>query len=170
MTRMEIRAFHPGDWMLYRDARLAALQESPDAFGSPYALNAGFSDAVWRSRLDGLMPNEDFPIAAMVDDAVAGMAWVTIKADEPETAHLFQMWVAPSYRGQRLARQMLDAAIEWARRSGARRIALAVTLGASPARRLYESAGFEPDGEPEPLREGSALQVQPMARSLAGGL
>ena len=169
MTRLQIRSLRPTEWQRYRDARLAALQESPDAFGSAYALNSTFTDDVWRSRLEGVDPGADFPVVATINEIVAGMAWVKIPADEPDTAHLFQMWVAPEFRGQGFALRMLEAAIEWAQRNGARTIQLAVTFGASPARRLYEAAGFEPIGESEPLRDGSALQVQPMALLIAGG-
>ncbi|MDZ7825378.1 MAG: GNAT family N-acetyltransferase [Gammaproteobacteria bacterium] len=169
MTRVQIRSFRPTDWELYRDVRLAALQESPDAFGSTYALNSTFDDDVWRSRLEGLAPDADFPLVATINGIVGGMAWVRIAPDEPDTAHLFQMWVAPEFRGQGVAREMLHAAIEWAGHNEARTTELAVTRGASPARRLYESIGFEPTCEPEPLREGSALRVQPMVLALADG-
>lgn len=169
MTRVQIRSFLPNEWEAYRDTRLAALQDSPDAFGSTYALSSSFDDDVWRSRLQALEPDADFPIVAMVDGAVGGMAWAKITADEPNTAHLFQMWVVPEFRCRGIARQMLHASIEWAQRNGAPRIELAVTLGDSPARRLYESVGFEPDGEPEPLRDGSAIEVQPMVLAIPGG-
>ena len=169
LARVQIRSFRPTEWEVYRDVRLAALRDSPDAFGSTYTLNSTFDDDVWRARLEGLAPDADFAIAATTNDIVGGMAWVRITADEPDIAHLFQMWVAPEFRGQGVARRILHAAIEWAQRNGARTIELAVTIGASPARRLYETVGFEPVGEPEPLRDGSTLQVQPMALLIAGG-
>ncbi|MEE4299399.1 MAG: GNAT family N-acetyltransferase [Pseudomonadales bacterium] len=169
MTSVLIRSFLPSEWTLYRDTRLAALHDAPDAFGSTFAQNRTYDDAVWRARLEGLDPKADNPLLALVDDAVGGMAWITIKAERPDTAQLFQMWVAPEHRGRGVGRGLLAAAIDWARLNGARTVELGVTVGASPARRLYESAGFRPTHETEPLREGSALRMQPMALTLADG-
>jgi len=167
MKPPEIRPFRPAEWRQYRDLRLAALKDAPDAFGSTWAVNARLDDAAWRSRLQGLDPARDFPIAATADGVLGGMAWARIEADRPETAQLFQMWVAPPLRGRGIARQILQAAIAWSRYRGARIMDLGVTLGDSPARRLYESAGFTVNGEPEPLRDGSPLRIQPMTLILA---
>jgi ribosomal protein S18 acetylase RimI-like enzyme len=72
------------------------------------------------------------------------------------------MWIHPSFRRMGLGRQLLDAAIDWARAQKADYVDLGVTCGDSAARRLYERAGFVPIGAPEPLRPGSQTMAQPM--------
>jgi hypothetical protein len=52
--------------------------------------------------------------------------------------------------------------MEWATALGAISMQLSVTCGDTPARKLYESAGFIPVGALEPLRPGSTLEVQAM--------
>jgi len=163
---MLIRAFAPDEWRLYRDARLAALLDSPDAFGSTHAESAARGDSAWRDRLRTIDAATDVPIAALRDGEVLGMAWATRASVESEIAHLYQMWVAPNARGEGVGRRILERALDWARTQGVRRMLLAVTIGGASARRLYESIGFRADGEPEPLQPGSALQVQPMALDL----
>jgi GNAT superfamily N-acetyltransferase len=72
----------------------------------------------------------------------------------------------PELRRLGVARALLDAAVRWAAGANARSVALLVTCSQTAAERLYERAGFEPDGAPEPLRPGSSLLVQPMRLDL----
>ena len=66
------------------------------------------------------------------------------------------MYVAPAQRRRGLARALLQAAIEHARRwPGVEQLNLGVTEASDSARRLYESAGFRVWG-----REPRALSWQ----------
>jgi hypothetical protein len=47
----KIRTFAENEWAIYKDLRLTALTESPDAFGSTLARELERSDADWASRL-----------------------------------------------------------------------------------------------------------------------
>ena len=76
------------------------------------------------------------------------------------------MWVAPESRGSGCGAMLLDAIVAWAREARARSVALGVTRGDTPAWRLYTRAGFEPVGDPVPLRSGSPLLAQPMRLEL----
>jgi GNAT superfamily N-acetyltransferase len=63
---------------------------------------------------------------------------------EPVRAYLLNFYVEPSHRGQGLAQQMLDLAVDEARRRGIRVVSLhASTMG----RPIYERNGFEPTNE-----------------------
>ncbi|MFB7600058.1 GNAT family N-acetyltransferase [Streptomyces sp. NPDC056160] len=71
----------------------------------------------------------------------------------PANAHVRQirgLAVAEEARGTGIGRALLRAAVEEARRLGARRITLRVLGPNAPARRLYESEGFVVEGvQPE---------------------
>ncbi|MFT6644676.1 MAG: hypothetical protein ACJAX5_002311 [Patiriisocius sp.] len=44
----EVHIIQPEEWLSYRDIRLAALKDSPDAFGSTYAESILYTEvAVW---------------------------------------------------------------------------------------------------------------------------
>jgi len=166
-TTLTVRAFAPDEWRLYRDLRLRALRESPDAFGSTYAHEAQRSDSEWASRFSrGVGSPRDLPLVAELNAEPSGLAWVRIEEDAPAIAHLYQMWVAPTRRRHGAGRALLDAALAWARTAGAHTIVLDVTSGNNDAVRLYERVGFIPTGEPKPLRPGSALRSQSMHLSL----
>jgi GNAT superfamily N-acetyltransferase len=161
-----VRTFAADEWPTYRALRLRALADAPDAFGSTLIHEAGRTDAEWSSRLaSGVDSPSDLPLVAEVRGEAIGLAWGRIESD-PDVATLYQMWVAPEHRGEGVGRLLVEAVIAWARARDARYLTLAVTCGDTPARRLYERAGFQPIGEPGPLRPGSDLLSQPMALAL----
>lgn len=161
-----IARFAPREWRTYRDLRLRALADSPDAFGSTLEAESGRAEADWARRLEEADARADLPLVAHIGGEGVGLAWGRLRDDEPKVAHLYQVWVAPEYRGRGVGQMLLDAAMAWARVSGARTLALDVTCGDSPATRLYVRAGFRPAGDPVPLRAGSSVSVQPMQLAL----
>lgn len=162
-----VRSFGAHEWRAYRELRLAALADSPDAFGSTLERESPWADEIWMRRLaEGAGSPHDLPLVAEAYGRPVGLAWGRIDPGEPAVAHLYQMWVAPSARCQGVGARLLDAVVRWARAAGAERIVLSVTRGDTPAARLYARAGFVPAGEPEPIRPGSEILAQPLMRSL----
>ena len=162
-----IRTCATDEWRLYRDLRLRALADSPDAFGSTLAAEAGRPDAEWARRLASSADvRVSLPLVAELGGELIGLAWGRIDASAPDVAALYQMWVAPTHRGRGVGRKLLEAVIAWATAQNAAFLELGVTCGDSPARRLYERAGFKPFGEPQPLRPGSTLLAQLMRLAL----
>ena len=167
--RPKIRTFAPHEWGTYRDLRLRALADSPDAFGRTLAEEQDRSDAEWSNRLaTGANSSWSHPLVAEVDGKPIGLAWGRIEESKPDVANLYQMWVAPSHRRLGVGQMLLEAVIAWARARSASCLDLGVTCGDSPAMRLYVRAGFEPVGEPQRFRPGSELLGQPMRLKLSG--
>jgi GNAT superfamily N-acetyltransferase len=158
------------EWPIYRDLRLRALADSPDAFGSTLALEQGHADDHWAQRLAAVCDDAPWNLAvlALANDAPAGLAWGRIEPAQRLRADLYQMWVAPAARRSGAGGALLAAVIAWAQSRGVAELYLGVTCGDTPARRLYERAGFAPHGAIEPLREGATVYAQPMRRMLNG--
>ena len=157
-----VRAFSPHEWRSYRAIRLTALADSPMAFGSTLAKESNLSDAEWESRLArGCASAMEQPLVADVDGQPVGLAWVRIESSDPALANLYQMWVAPGFRGRGIGRALLAAAIEWSRLARAAAIELGVTCD-TRAMRMYSAAGFEPLAEPAPPYPGAQFLGQRM--------
>ena len=164
---VSIRRLRADEWKIYRELRLRALADSPDAFGSTLELEEVKPDDHWKERVAFAASSESqMLVMAEFGTERVGLALGAVPPGEPGVVHVFQMWVAPEARGQGFATAMLDALLVWARGGKAKGVALRVTCGDTVARRLYERAGFVPCGEPEPLRSGSVILVQPMALAL----
>lgn len=166
-STLAIRPIQAHEWAAYRDLRLRALRDAPDAFGSSFAAEALRSDAAWAQRLlAATTSGSDCPLFAVDGEQVCGLVWCKLSADQPSRADLYQMWVAPEARGRGAGRALLEAALDWARNKGCRQVHLGVTAGDSPALRLYQAHGFRAQGRLEPLRAGAALMAQAMVREL----
>ncbi|WP_245597945.1 GNAT family N-acetyltransferase [Ottowia thiooxydans] len=161
---ISIRPTEPNEWRTYRDVRLQALLDSPNAFGSTYEEEVDRTDAIWAARIAAAASSgQDCVLFARHRENVCGLVWCKLSAGEPMVANVFQMWVDPASRGKGAGRALLKAAIDWAERVGARRVCLCVTSAETPAMGLYLACGFRPAGATEPLRESSSLLVQPMS-------
>lgn len=158
---ISIRSVAAHEWREYRQIRLRALRDSPDAFGSTYDAEVARPDEAWASRVEAAISSgRDRLLFAFDSDELCGLVWGKLAASEPGRADVFQMWVAPASRGKGAGRALLAETLAWASGVGVHRIRLGVTTGDSPATRLYAASGFRPAGEPEPLRTGSALLAQ----------
>jgi ribosomal protein S18 acetylase RimI-like enzyme len=165
--RLVIRPFGADEWPRYREVRLRAMRDSPDAYGSLLALEAALSDNEWAERLAcGVHSASELPLIAECEGAPCGLAWVRLDDDAPDTAHLYQMWVAHDQRRRGVGRALVEAAAAWARVMGAQQLELDVMSNNEAAVRLYEGAGFVTYGERRPLRPGSTLEAQGMRRNL----
>jgi ribosomal protein S18 acetylase RimI-like enzyme len=140
----ELRVLTQDDWRLWRELRLAALAEAPQAFGSRLADWQGQGDREerWRGRLS---IRGSYNVVALVDGRPAGMA--SGIPDEPGVAELISMWVSPAARGRGVGDRLLAGVEQWARQAGAGALKLCVYEGNENAQALYRRAGFADTGE-----------------------
>lgn len=166
-SALVVRPLLADEWPLYRDLRLRALHDSPDAYGSILALESTRSNEEWADRLArGVQSASELPLVADWAGEPCGLAWARLDDDAPESAHLYQMWVASEQRRRGVGRALVDAAAAWARAMSATQLELDVTCNNEAAVRLYEGAGFVAYGERRALRPGSTLEAQGMRRML----
>jgi GNAT superfamily N-acetyltransferase len=139
-----IRRLTPDEWQVFRQVRLAALQEAPYAFGSTYERESVADERSWRERLANRTQ-----LVAEIEGGVAGMA-AGIRSDESSAA-LISMWVAPPARGKGVGARLVNAVLDWAEQEGYDSVSLWVTDGNVVAERLYERCGFARTGAVQPI-------------------
>lgn len=167
---ISIRPIAAHEWPQYREVRLRALKEAPDAFGSTWEREIQGTDDSWSARIAAATASgNEGAFFAVEREQVCGLIWVQIAEKKPHMASLYQMWVDPAARGQGVGRSLLSEALIWAKKHGAWQVRLGVTVADSPALKLYTSQGFRPVGKAEPLREGSPLMAQTMVLELDAG-
>ena len=157
---MQIRRVTSAEWRELRDIRLAALQESPDAFGGTYAVSVARTDEWWVEWARKSAESDEQAMFLAWDGAdPVGIAGTFLDAGEWV---VIAMWVDPAHRGTGVGRRLLDAVIEFHREHGATESVLGVVDGNGGARTLYERYGFVDTGVANPLREGEPLIVREM--------
>jgi GNAT superfamily N-acetyltransferase len=132
------------EWDVYRDVRLASLEEAPSAFGSRLVTERDRTAAEWRDRLEHrtqfVAREEGRPVAT-----------VGCLAESEGTMELVSMWVAPPARGTGVADLLVDAVVAESRDRGCRTIVAWVSEGNERAERLYARHGFARTARVQPV-------------------
>ncbi len=154
---LSVRRLTVEDAAAFHALRLAALQESPSAFGANLKDERRHTPEIVAGRIAPADRGRGGGVGAFHGAALVGMACLHRAAGNKENhkASLVSVYVAPTYRGAGLSTRLISAAIELARdMAGVRRINLSVTVGNAAALALYRRLGFETYG-----REIEALCV-----------
>jgi ribosomal protein S18 acetylase RimI-like enzyme len=141
---MIIRKLQPEDAHSFRQLRLKALRDHPDAFGASYEDWRDLPIESVKERLES--SDSRFILAAFTDNGeLAGMVGFSRETSR-KTRHkgvVWGMYVDSAYRGQGIGRRLLAELIRLAESlPEIEQLHLAVVHSNVPARRLYESFGF----------------------------
>lgn len=150
---MELRRLTSADAAAYRELRLRALREHPDAFTSSWEEDQRQPVSASEQRL----ASQAF-WGVFADGALVGMVGLERRARPKEwhKATVVGMYVAPEHAGRGAGEALLQALLAHAREEGLRQLVLTVTEGNGRAQRLYERAGF------------SAFGIEPRAVCVGG--
>jgi GNAT superfamily N-acetyltransferase len=147
-----VRRIRPGEAEALRLVRLAALTESPSAFGSTYAGESSLTIEEWTDRARaGSGGSDRATFFAVAGEDIVGL--VGGYRPEPASAvvELVSMWTHPTVRRTGVGRLLVNAVVDWARACGAREVQLWVTRGNTAAEILYRAVGFAETGDYQPL-------------------
>jgi GNAT superfamily N-acetyltransferase len=148
------------DWERVKAVRLAALAESPGAFGSTLAEEREYDEADWREWC-----RDSATFLACQDGVPIGIA-AGVNGTSRDERKLITMWLHPGHRGAGASTALLAAVRNWALRDGATTLMLWVTRSNHAAARLYRRAGFSETGACKPLPSNPALIEDQLALDL----
>ena len=152
--------------MRLRNLRLAALLDSPAAFGEKHADAIKKPNADWEKSLQitswcfAVDTAEDIGLVA-VDKAAA---------DRRADCWISSWWLKPGYRGQGVVNLMNNWIDEIANQKQWQRIGLGVWPDNLRAIKAYEKLGFVKEAKLMPSRSIPDLMYQPMFRMVRGEL
>lgn len=165
---VQIRVLQTDDAAAYRELRLRALREHPEAFATSHQEESERSVAEAATRL---VPDEEHvTVGACEADRLVGIATLIrpVKTKLRHRATIAAMYVVPDARSSGVGRALLEATLEQGGSWSVSEVSLAVTAGNCAARRIYARAGFESYGvEPRSIHiNGCFYDVEWMNRSL----
>ncbi len=170
-----VRRIEPSEWQILKRTRLLALQTDPDAFGSTFAREEAFTDAVWQERsfLGASDPIQSTWVSrTAAGELFDGMATLIAQhgADgQPKavdsTRELVGMWVAPNARSTGLASALLETVIAHTTEHGITELKLWVMRPNERAQRLYLRHGFVPTGEVDVSPSNPCIEELRMVRN-----
>lgn len=143
MDSIEIISLKPEEWKQYRDLRLRALKEEPQAFGSTYEENALHPDEYWEKRIeDTINKNTQWLVFAKLDGVLIGMAGAFAEK-EPDNAHVIAVYVAPEARGKGISKQLMKELLNRIKTNKLiKKIIVEVNPEQVAALNLYKNSGF----------------------------
>lgn len=147
---MIIRRLTPENAAAYRKLRIRGLRESPTAFGTSSSEEARRPVQAFADRLE--QTNTNWIFGAFENELLVGVVTLIrdAKRKERHKASIFGMYVDRKYRRRGIGRQLLNRALDTARRmTGLQQVRLGVVEKNGPALRLYERVGFTRYGREE---------------------
>lgn len=136
----------------FRRVRLAALSDSPAAFGSTFEREERLTATDWEERARRSATGDDRSTFFALDGAnIVGLVGGYRPEDDRKSIELVSMWTDPSVRRSGVGRLLVEAVVGWARSLGAERVDLWVARGNTAAENLYRAMGFAETGDYQPL-------------------
>jgi GNAT superfamily N-acetyltransferase len=159
MRQVEVRRLTEYDWQIWREVRLAALCDAPEAFYSTLAEEHAYDEAKWQ---DMAKPAWGVKVVAYADDAPVGAVGAYLSEEIESAVELYGMWVSPAARGTGVGAELVRDVIAWANEHGRTAVRLWVVEGNERARRLYARLGFTPVDEFWPHPRDRSVRYQLM--------
>ena len=156
-----IRPCYATDVEQFRELRLLALRDEPDAYGSTYEESSRRPTTAWIE-----MAKTGNCFLAFDGDRAVGMASGGEFSPYPHARWLYGMFVHADYRGTGVARDLVHEVAEWTRGLSVMTLGLHVTTTVSRAVAFYRGLGFVPSGPAEPMQRDPTLHLQTMTTHL----
>jgi GNAT superfamily N-acetyltransferase len=131
------------------DDDIATIRTLMRAYGDYLANNPGGAENIclegYARELEKLPEGYTLLLLAFVDGQAAGCVALREIARDERACEMKRLFVPNAFRGFKLGRQLVEAAIAWAQQQGFQGMYLDTVPAAMPeANRLYESMGFVP--------------------------
>jgi ribosomal protein S18 acetylase RimI-like enzyme len=160
---IEVRRLRLDDAELFRAVRLAALRDTPDAFGETLD-EAEKSD--WQARtVSGSSHTDRGVFVAVERDRGIGMVFAK-GATPPEPAFLGGLWVHPAFRRFGVGRRLFQSATEFLRAADQGQLSLWAAGSAPGVFDFYRSLGLRETGATAALRQGSLVTIHEFVLTL----
>ncbi|MBL7645152.1 MAG: GNAT family N-acetyltransferase [Candidatus Hydrogenedentes bacterium] len=142
---LDVRRIQHDEGSVYREIRLRALRDAPDAFTTTYAQAIERNAGSWDETADGAANGTARAIFFILTDGKpTGLAALYLHPELPGTGELLQVWVAPEHRGSGAADALLDALFRWGtEEAGFSRVIAEVKASNTRALGFYRRYGFD---------------------------
>lgn len=149
MTEIDVRVLDEDEWQAYRDVRLRALRESPEAFAASVDEEEQLPEELWRERMARsrrLLAEEGSDVIGVESLGTTHRTQIT------GAGELFGLWVQADRRGAGVARRLLEKAATVAREEGLKQLLYWVGTDNGRAVAFASSFGFRPTDSRRPMR------------------
>lgn len=164
MSEVNVRVLGEDEWEAYRQGRLSALKESPEAFAARYADEAEAEDQFWVDRM-----KRSSRLVAERGKDIVGI--ISVRPDEElfdKAAEVFGLWVLSDLRGTGIAARLVQAAAKEATKEGRKQLLYWVGTENGRGVAFASSYGFRPTEHRRPMeRKSGDFSEEPSVEEIA---
>lgn len=143
-TPVEIVTLRVDEWQLYKQIRVEAVSDSPQAFGSNRDAQLAHPDSFWQKRLeDAAKGKEQWMLFARAGGDLVGMTGAYRDEENPREATVISVYVTPAWRGKGISARLMRAILEALKAAGIRKVWIGVNIEQKAALHLYLKTGFQ---------------------------
>jgi ribosomal protein S18 acetylase RimI-like enzyme len=145
-VKMKIRILNPKDAEAYQNIRLKALKDHPEAFSASFEEEKQFPLERFENRL---IEGVTFTFGAFIDEQLMGVVTLVLEQKNKlnHRANIVGMYVDTEKRRSGIGKRLMGEAIGKAKEIDViEQIYLTVTSSNAPAKKLYQTLGFETYG------------------------
>jgi ribosomal protein S18 acetylase RimI-like enzyme len=144
MDSVEIVHLQLDQWRQYRQIRLEALQNTPQAYSTKFLDMVDQPDSFWLDRLAKAAAKKDsWLLFAKADAKIVGIIGAHLPMNS-QRAEIVSVYVTPDYRGKGVSTALMESILNELRQNDMiQRVELEVNQDQSTAVRLYKRFGFE---------------------------
>ncbi|REF30078.1 GNAT family N-acetyltransferase [Calidifontibacter indicus] len=151
MSEITIRTLGTDEWETYREVRLNALEESPEAFAASATQEKNYDEDFWRARVE-----RSRRLVAEDGESIVGVVSVGDRStEENRVGELFGLWVTPRLRGQGVAWKLVQAGVDQAQQEAYKFLIYWVGTDNGRAVAFASSFGFRPTDSRRPMKGAS---------------
>lgn len=138
-----IRKASVKDWKKFKEIRLDALRNNPEAFGSAYEEEVNRTDNRWKNSLR----NKNKVVFLALDKEIpVGLSKIAYESaiKMNHLAHIYSVYVKPEYRGRKISNRLIKSVLADAKNKKIiKKVKLNVVTKQLPAINLYKKFGFK---------------------------
>ncbi len=136
-------------WQEYKEIRLRALKDDPQAFFSSHRKEVEYPDVKWQERLQSVVDGNGWTVFAEIDSQLIGMLGAYQKGNDRKegAVNVFGVFVAKEARGKGVAFKMMEKLLEQLKQAGIIMAKLTVNENQSAAVALYKKLKFKVTGQ-----------------------
>jgi ribosomal protein S18 acetylase RimI-like enzyme len=145
-TKAKVLTLPTSAWKEYKELRLAALKNEPQAFGSSYERESAYPDEEWQERLKEAAEGKRHIFFARLDEKLVGMVAGGRDYEESNSnvAYIWGLYIDASLRRKGIAKLLMSKVLEeLSKDRGIQTIRLEANVEQESAVKLYESLGFK---------------------------
>lgn len=147
MAEITVRVLGESEWSLYREVRLRALAQSPNAFTATLADETDRGESFWRERM-----TRSYRLVAERGQLPQGIVSLGAYDEEPSAAEVFGLYVVPDARGTGVSWRLVEAAAALATQNGYVQLYFWVGTDNGRAIGFATNFGFRSSGYRRPAR------------------